>query len=210
MYTLYLKVQSIIILLRGKMENIIAYGTMILTAGITPGPNNFNSLTNSSKVGFKKNIPLTLGMSLGIFIVASLSALLSNALSTIIPEITIYLKIICSAYLLWLIIKLWLPQKSNSNVKSANGFIQGLLFQFINTKVWLFAISSMSLYVLPFYQSFSMHMLFAAFHATSAFIEINIWGLCGYFLKNIFDKYKIAANVILSLALLYCIISVYL
>ncbi len=191
------------------MENVIAYVTMILTAGITPGPNNFNSLTNSSKNGFKKNIPLTLGMSIGIFIVASLSALLSNTLSTVLPEITVYLKILCSAYLLWLIIKLWLPKKASGDKKSINGFLQGLLFQFVNAKVWLFAISSMSLYVLPYYPNFTTHLLFATFHATSAFIEINIWGLFGHFLKNFFDKHKVIANIILSIALLYCIVSVY-
>lgn len=191
------------------MENIAAYVTMILTAGITPGPNNFNSLTNSSKVGFKKNLSLVFGMSTGIFIVATLSALLSGTLSSLLPEINLYLKIVCSAYLVYLIIKLWIPKKNTTSEKSLSGFMQGFLFQFINAKLWFFSISSMSLYVLPYYPELHIQLLFATFHSVSAFFEINVWGLFGHFLKSFFDKYKVLSNVILSLALLYCIISVY-
>jgi len=44
--------------------------TFAMTAAITPGPNNIILLTNAVNFGFKKTIPLILGVFFGFFVCA--------------------------------------------------------------------------------------------------------------------------------------------
>ena len=59
-----------------------------------------------------------------------------------------------AAYMLFLAWKLW---KSSNDMTSDGGseasFLSGMILQFANPKIYIYAITAMSLYILPAYQS---------------------------------------------------------
>lgn len=192
------------------MNYLAAYFAYISVASITPGPNNLSAFANSSKNGFVKSFPTTLGMFFGILIVDVLCALFSKTVADYIPQVTTYLKIIFTAYMIWLVVKLWLPKKQkNSEESTTKSFLSGLLFQLVNAKLWLAVFSAVTLYILPNNDNTAMILLLAVSQSFIAFLCINVWAIFGQMLKGSFDKHKILANIILSALLVYCIVSIY-
>lgn len=192
------------------MNYLAAYFAYISVSSITPGPNNLSAFANSSKNGFVKSFPTTLGMFCGILIVDVLCALFSKIVADYIPQVTTYLKILFTAYMIWLVVKLWLPKRQNTLEKSTTkSFFGGLLFQLINTKLWLAVFSAVTLYILPNSDNTATILLLAAAQSLIAFLCINVWAIFGQILKGSFDKHKILANIILSALFVYCIVSIY-
>lgn len=191
------------------MFNWISFLTYIITSTLTPGPNNLLSLSNSSKVGFKKNFILTLGMFTGVLIIMIVCALFSTALYKFIPDVKIYLQIICAIYMAWLIIKLWLPHKTKQSKERGNGYFTGMILQLINVKLYLYAFSTMSIYVLPSFDNLLIICAFAVGMSIMCLISINLWGAFGHLFKKVFDNHPILTNIILTILLGYCIVSIF-
>lgn len=192
------------------MNYLAAYFTYISAMSISPGPNNLSAFANSSKNGIAKSFPANLGMFCGILIVDVLCALFSKTVADYIPQITIYLKIAFTAYMIWLVVKLWLPKQQNNLEKStAKSFFGGLLFQLVNAKLWLAVFSAVTLYILPNNDNTAMILLLSAAQSLIAFLCLIVWAIFGQILKGSFDKHKMLANIILSALLIYCIVSIY-
>ena len=192
------------------MNYLAAYFAYISVASITPGPNNLSAFANSSKNGFVKSFPTTIGMFCKILIVDVLCALFSKTVADYIPQITEYLKIAFTAYMIWLVVKLWLPKKQkNTEESTAKSFFGGLLFQLVNAKLWLAVFSAVTLYILPNNDNTAIILLLSSAQSLIAFLCINVWAVLGQILKCSFDKHKILANIILSALLVYCIVSIY-
>ena len=107
--------------------------------GITPGPNNTLVAASGATYGFRASLPYNAGIGIGtaaiMFMVAAFGASVVNN-----PTIEAVLKWVGIAYLLWLAFKI-ATARPKLNGQDATGrplgFVQGLLFQFVNPKVWI-------------------------------------------------------------------------
>ena len=130
----------------------LIFGTILFAfaSSITPGPNNIMLLTSGVNFGFIRTIRHLLGVSIGFFILALCVGLGLGALLKLFPPLYLALKICSVAYLLYLS---WRVAFSRS-LKSAQAgkgrpitFVEALLFQWINPKAWVMAVTAMTLYV---------------------------------------------------------------
>ena len=122
-----------------EFTTIGALALYAFVMSITPGPNNM-LLANAGLVfGFRSTIPQI------VLVAAGLSSLFAQ-----FPSIQLALKVAGTFYLLWLALKLW---KADALAQSPNAtpisFSQALLFQFINPKSWLIALTAVSAFLQP-------------------------------------------------------------
>lgn len=141
------------------MFNWVSFLTYAVVTAITPGPNNIMSMSNGSQKGFKGALPFNLGIWVGFSVVMLLCTIFCSILSTFIPKIKLPMLIVGAAYMLYLA---WETFRSSDNIEedhSRDGFLSGLLLQFINPKIYIYCMMSMEAYILPFIMETLRHYL---------------------------------------------------
>ena len=194
------------------MPNITAFLSYVLITSFTPGPNNILSMSNASRYGFKKSILFNVGIFFGFFIIIGLCSVFSATLYNLLPSIKYFMTIIGAMYILWLAWKTYKskPPSDNPNTKDTNTFLAGFFLQFVNLKVILYGITTVSTFIVPYYKSSISLALFSVLLAFIGFTATCCWSLFGsLFQRFLAANYKIV-NVIMSLLLLYCAISLFL
>lgn len=193
------------------MFSWINFLTYAIITAITPGPNNIMSMSNASRLGFKRSLPFNIGIWAGFSVVMLVCTLFSSMLSFVLPTIKMPMLIIGAAYMLYLS---WKTFKSSPEIEESharNGFGSGLVLQFVNPKIYIYCIISMEVYILPYYSN-QLLVLFG-FAILLAFIGFSFtlcWSIFGSIFKQIFSKYANITNTIMSLLLVYCAISLFL
>ena len=116
---------------------------------ITPGPNNLMLLASGVNFGFRRTIPHMMGIGVGF-----LSLLLGvgyglGAVLEMAPYLYLALKFAGGAYMLYLAYKIAtstsVGQVTDSAAKPMS-FMQALLFQWVNPKAWVMAVTAMASY----------------------------------------------------------------
>lgn len=193
------------------MFNWINFFTYAIITAVTPGPNNIMSMSNASRLGFKKSLPFNMGVWAGFSIVMLVCTLFSSLLSFMLPKIKMPMLIIGAAYMLYLS---WKTFKSSPEIEERHprsGFVAGLVLQFINPKIYIYCIISMEVYILPYYSNQLLSLFgFAMLLAFIGFSFTLCWSAFGVIFKQIFSKYAKITNTIMALLLVYCAISLFL
>ena len=169
----------------------------------TPGPNNAMLTASGIKFGFKKTLPHLFGIPFGHVIQITLVCFGLGALFQKYPVIQFYLKWVCFFYLLFLGWKI-LGSLSNSEKKTGRPlmFYEAALFQFINPKAWVVAITAATAFF-PNEENFILATSFVAITAPFVcFPSICIWAVFGASIKTIIKNGKVKKIVEYLLALL--------
>lgn len=177
----------------------------------TPGANNLLSMSNAARLGFRRSVRFNLGILAGFTVIMALCMVFSATLYTFLPKVKIIMQVLGAAYMLYLAWKVW---KSTADLKEkGNGearFLSGMLLQFANPKIYIYAITAMSLYILPVYQS---PWALAGFTALLSLIGASgsfVWALFGAAFCHFFAKHTKTVNLIMALLLVYCAVSLFL
>lgn len=154
--------------------------------------------------GIQKSLPHYLGICLGFPIMFLMVALGLGAIFTEYAWIKHLLKILGSIYMLYLSWQiLTSSNKVNVNlIRKPFHFFQAVIFQWINPKAWLMAISTISIFTL------SNHYIYNAIIISVVYFLmcipcVGIWLLFGKFLQRILtkDSHRIWFNILMALAL---------
>ena len=175
----------------------------------TPGPNNAMLTASGIKFGFKRTLPHLIGIPFGHVIQITLVCLGLGAIFQKFPFIQSYLKWICFIYLIFLGWKI-LGSFSNANKDSGRPlkFYEAALFQFINPKAWVVALTAAT----AFFPSDENFLIATAFVAITApficFPSICLWAIFGSSIKSIIRNSKIKKIVEYLLAVLLLVTAV--
>ncbi|TDR32364.1 LysE family translocator [Hydromonas duriensis] len=129
------------------MTSYVLFIIMAVLTILSPGPGVLKSVTNALNYGFKSALVGVLGLSTGVFCVATLSATSLGALLAASQTAFDVLKYCGAAYLIYLGVKLWLSpaiefdRTSKTAASYRRLFVEGLLFQFSNPKALVFFLS---------------------------------------------------------------------
>lgn len=176
----------------------------------TPGANNLLSMSNAIRLGFRRSIRFNLGILAGFTAVMTICAVFSTALYSFLPKIKFFMQFLGAAYMLFLAWKLW----RSSNDLSADGgneasFLSGMILQFANPKIYIYAITAMSLYILPVYQSAGAFIGFTIILSLIGASGSFVWALFGAAFCNFFSKHSYIVNLVMVLLLVYCAVSLF-
>ena len=110
---------------------------------VTPGPNNAMLTASVIKFGFKKTLPHAFGIPFGHIIQITFVCFGLGTLFQKYPFIQFYLKWLCFFYLLYLGWKIIGSLSSNEKETGRPlKFYEAALFQFINPKAWVVALTA--------------------------------------------------------------------
>lgn len=162
---------------------IFSLTIFLFIAAITPGPNNLLLTSSGANVGFKGSLKLMAGIMLGMQCVLLSSAFGVAALLIIYPALHIGLKIVGSAYLLWLAWKtatssyqrLDIPAKTPQAVS----WFQGGLLQFLNPKAWMMGLGAVGSFSLSGDAYFSSVIAISLVMVIVNFVAGIVWILGG-------------------------------
>lgn len=187
------------------MFDWITFLTYAFLTTITPGPNTVLSMSNGSRKGFVRALPLNFGMWCGFTIVMVLCACVTSLLSSLIPAIKMPMMFLGAGYLLWLAWKC-LRRSSQIEEKETKGdFLTGFAMQFVNLKIMLYGVMSYEAYILPVFQGQWLALLgFAVVLSTVGFINGLLWNAFGSLFKVLFSKHAKIVNTIMAALLVYC------
>ena len=108
----------------------------------------------------------------------------------------------------------WETFRSSASVESSHshdGFLPGLLLQFINPKIYIYCIMSMEAYILPYYAGQSLLLFgFALLLAFIGFVFTLLWSAFGSGFKWLFSRHARMVNTVMALLLVYCAFSLFL
>lgn len=177
----------------------------------TPGANNLLSMSNAMRLGFLRSIRFNFGILAGFALVMSVCTAFSAALYSFLPKVKIVMQILGAVYMLYLAWKVW---KSSSELNADGGkeagFFPGMVLQFVNPKIYIYAITAMSLYILPVYDSAAALIGFTAVLSLIGASGSFVWALFGAAFCKFFSKHTKLVNTIMALLLVYCAVALFL
>ena len=130
----------------------------------SPGPNVILLTTSGARFGFRATLPHLLGVALGVGFIAFVTGFGLGALIDTYPSLRQVLVLIASAWILWMAWKLWhaAPAKTRTTDRPFT-FLQAVLFQWVNPKIWAVATSASAMVVdmAPLNQAMTLAVTFS-------------------------------------------------
>jgi threonine/homoserine/homoserine lactone efflux protein len=174
-----------------SFDSFLASLVFALVASATPGPNNFMLLASGANFGFRRTIPHMVGISVGFTILLVAVGFGLGALFHAFPALRNVLKIAGAAILLYLAWKIGSARKmskgGDENAAKPMSFFAAAMFQWVNPKGWVMAISAMALYTnaeKPFLSVLLVTLCFAIVVAPS----VSAWAGFGTALRGFLSE----------------------
>lgn len=185
-------------------------------AAITPGPNNTLLTAAGANFGLLRSLPLMLGIMLGMQVILVMVAFGVGSLLLLYPALHLTLKIVGSAYLLWLAWKIATAKyerlETNPGIQKPLAFWQGGLLQVINPKAWIMAlgaVASFSVAGAAYLHSVAMISIgIALVNIVAGIIWILFGSLIGLFLRS--RRAWILFNIFMGLLTAACVVLIWL
>ncbi|MFZ1547617.1 MAG: LysE family translocator [Candidatus Nitrotoga sp.] len=179
---------------------LIAY-TFVMT--ISPGPNNVLLLSSGLNFGLRRTGWHLAGIFCGTLLMIGFVGAGLGPLFEQVPGLQIFLKLAGSMYMLWLARQLWnVDALHATELARPIRFDEAALFQAINPKVWLMAITVNAAFV-PTGEHYAEHIAVAAliFGAT-AIPCITLWAASGAGLRALIENPAVLRRINRVLAVL--------
>ena len=183
-----------------------------IATAFTPGPNNILSSYSGFNFGFKKTIPLMLGVILGW---TTMLTVMASGLIIIFQKyifLQSIIKILGTIFLIYLAYKIAFSSTNESeNIKKPVLFFDTFLFQFINPKGVMVAMIAVSTFIDVQNNYLRDATIVIITYFFMAVFSVSSWCLLGKYLrkfatsKNFIRKF----NYIMSFLLIVCVIMFY-
>lgn len=211
------------------LAGLSAMATFAFVTSVTPGPNNIMLLHSGARFGFNRTVPHMVGISLGFGVMIFLCCIGVAQLVLRYPATDWLLKIVGTAYMLWLAYKLWhngaVPADavdSTLNNAPANAdnpraarpmtLMQAALFQYVNPKAWLMALSIPAVYLPKSGSLWGNTLVACALCMVINLASISVWAHGGQMLQTLLHRPRLmrVANGLIVAMTVYCALAVWL
>ena len=183
-----------------------------IATAFTPGPNNILSSYSGFNFGFKKTIPLMLGVILGW---TTMLTVMASGLIIVFQKyifLQSIIKILGTIFLIYLAYKIaFSSTNASENIKKPVLFFDTFLFQFINPKGVMVAMIAVSTFIDVQNNYLRDATIVIITYFFMAVFSVSSWCLLGKYLrkfatsKNFIKKF----NYIMSFLLIVCVIMFY-
>lgn len=153
-------------------------GYCLLMSG-TPGPNNMMMVASGVHHGYRRTLPAILGINAGGAVQTFVTCLGLGAVFVTWPVLHAALKLAGTLYLLVLAWKLAIAPAAQGRAPAQVGFLQAALFQAVNPKSWVKAITLASVFMPTDMSVAAGALLVSAIGAVIGFPCISMWALFG-------------------------------
>ena len=131
-----------------SFETLVALVIFAAVTSVTPGPNNAMVLASGVHFGFRRPSPHMAGSALGYGVMLAIIGAGVGTAMSVSPLVEVGMRFASGAWMVWVA---WSLARSTDSGRDAARirpmtFMEGALFQWVNPKGWVLAISSMSLF----------------------------------------------------------------
>ena len=181
------------------MQDIYTYAMLVSIvsfAGATffsPGPNNLMLLSSGLTFGYRRTLPHILGIVIGFPLMVIAVGLGVSTVFELFPQVDMVLKVVGISYLLWMA---WQIANKEGNISSGNAkdkpftLIQGALFQWVNPKAWIIAITATTSFTTQGEMLMVQIFIIAFIYFFVGVLSTNTWALGGLFLQRFISNPK--------------------
>jgi threonine/homoserine/homoserine lactone efflux protein len=170
---------------------------------VSPGPNNTVLWASGMRFGFRRTLPHVVGTALGIGMLSLGVAAGIGALLDAIPAAELALKVVGTAYLLYLA---FLVSRhggvGRADVSHPLSLGQGITFQCVNPKAWIFVIAAVGTFLSPALPRLVGVGLLTGTLMIVAVGSSSIWAAGGAALGRVVENERTRRVVSIALALL--------
>ena len=183
-----------------------------IATAFTPGPNNIMSAYSGFNFGFRKTIPLMLGV---IFGWTAMLTVMASGLIVIFQRYVFLqniIKILGSIFLIYLAYKIVFSSTTHSeNIKKPVNFFDTFLFQFINPKGVIVAMITVSTFIDVQNNYLRDALIVLTIYFFMAVFSVSSWCLLGKYLRNFAtnENFIKKFNYTMSFLLIVCVIMFY-
>lgn len=184
---------------------IISIASFALASTMTPGPNNIMLLSSGLTFGYKRTIPHALGVNFGFPVMMLCVGLGVGKLFEVFPFIYIILKVAGISYLLWMAWHIANTKGSGSTENKKDKpftFLQAALFQWINPKAWVMAVTSTAAFITDHKIAFIQVTIISCIYFICAIFSTNLWSLGGVMLKRFIQNERLVQIFNIAMAIL--------
>lgn len=147
------------------------YGFVFLGL-FSPGPNVILLTASGARFGFRPTLPHLAGVVVGVGITAGLTGAGIGAALATMPRLEMLLRIAAAGWILYMAWRLWFARRPDADPAARPmSFVEAVLFQWVNPKVWAVALAAASAY------PGGLSPLWEGLRLGSAFSGIN-FGVC--------------------------------
>ena len=197
------------------MFNWSAFLLYIIVMSFSPGPNIFISMATASKHGFKRALQFNAGVFTGFFILMILSSYFNLVFFNLLPKVQPVMQVIGAAFMFYLAFKTITAKEEDADVEEGSEeltvnqsiFFSAVAFQFINPKGVLYAITVVSNFIIPHYQTHLAFFSFAFLVSLANFASTTTWASFGVLFNRFLAQYQRPFNIVMGLLLIYSAIS---
>ena len=178
----------------------------ILLVGFTPGPANLFSLHCSMKNGTEKAMRMWFGLLTGFTIAATLCAVVTHLVGTMMDKYVAWLKYVGCAYILYLA---WQIYRSKGEAKASDHtctFLSGMVVQLTNAKIIIFDLMAYTTFVLPYSNRLSDLLIMTALLETAGPGANLVYLLAGAGLHDFYNRYPKPTHIAMAILLSACAI----
>lgn len=161
----------------------------VLVGLFSPGPNVVMLTASGARFGFRATLPHLLGVPIGTGLIAATSALGLGVILLSMPKLTLVFQIGAAIWILWLAWKT--AQAGRAGRAAGSGkpftFIEAILFQIINAKLWAVAIAASAGFSIGLSPPAEAFRLFAAFSCLNLAVCL-FWTTAGHLLAGLLQS----------------------
>ena len=194
-----------------NFELILALASFYTVMFITPGPNNAMLAISGIKFGFKRSMPHMIGIPIGHTVQIIAVCLGLGTLFQKFPEIQFIFKFAGCGYLIYLSFKMFgsFNFKSQKNRGRPMKIYEALLFQFLNPKAWIVALTVVTVFF-PNEENFIKATLFVSLSAPlMCFFSVITWAGFGSSIRVFISNKKIKKFIEVLMALLLLVTAIF-
>lgn len=186
---------------------ILSIASFGMASTMTPGPNNIMLLSSGLTFGYKRTIPHALGINFGFPFMVVCVGLGIGKLFELYPFIYTVLKLAGISYMVWMA---WHIANTKGSLETKNKkdkpftFIQAALFQWVNPKAWIMAVTSTAAFITDHEMAFIQVMIISCIYFICALVSTNAWAVGGlalrHFIRN--EKWVQIFNITMAILIL--------
>ena len=192
------------------MSRLLALATLSFVSAATPGPNNVMLWASGVQFGFRKTVPHLVGITLGVGSMAVLVAAGLGVLITTVPAVELGLRVIGSAFLLYLAFQIAVGVETNSKeVARPLTMWQAIVFQYVNPKAWVFVLAAVTTFRPDGVGVVWGTLVMAAVMMIVILPSASLWAAAGTFLSRFLADqgrsraFQISLGVVLAATVVY-------
>jgi threonine/homoserine/homoserine lactone efflux protein len=184
------------------VSQLLALAAFALVGSITPGPNNALLLGSGIRFGFARTAPHVVGTAVGMGVLVFAVAGGVGVALLALPGADLALKLVGSAYLLYLAVRIAGSGGAGGAVVSRPlGVLGAAAFQLANPKGWLFALTAAATFLPPGRAPLLGGLVVAATCAVVILGSAAVWAAGGVALGRIAGGGHMRRGINLALAL---------